>query len=219
MSDWRCAAAKIERERRGGSGHEGNSAASAMSCLARGCRRSKRGSRLPEEPTALTERPSIRRRPEPPQQAPLEGSWGVSDPLLFASQPLRGCSRGSLTPRRPCLPRDRGRTFAGGRIGGRSRPACKVRPRSCVQVKRRRSQAAHRRDRTSVAVVSPPWPASCLPALAPQPPERFRITRPSGASRSSRAIRTITASMVGSLSFPSRRLADAQPAPRARLRP
>ena len=44
-------------------------------------------------------------------------------------------------------------------------------------------------------------------------------TRPSGATARDRTSRTITLAMVGSLSFPSRRLAGARPTPVAWLRP
>ena len=43
--------------------------------------------------------------------------------------------------------------------------------------------------------------------------------RPSGATARDRTSRTITLAMVGSLSFPSRRLAGARPTPVAWLRP
>lgn len=106
-------------------------------------------------------------------------------------------------------------TVVAGKNRATQRSACKVWPRTCVQLSGGAYTTAQHRDRASVAVVLSPRPALCQP--------RSRDSRPSLPHhapqrhiRIERVTRTITPLMVGSPSFPSRRL---RLTPEAWLRP
>lgn len=142
---------------------------------------------------------------EPWRERPRRG-------LAFASsRELEGRSRHGLSVSARGQPADRCRREE----SATRRTACKVWPRTCVQLSGDPYTTAHHRDAASVAVVSlPGWrcasharaiAARAIPHHAPQ--RHIRIER---------VTRTITPLMVGSLSFPSRRL---RPTPEAWLRP
>ena len=145
---------------------------------------------------------------------------GVSDPpISSARQPAR--EGGSLTPSFVGVCAWTPRRVVSYR---RNRPSqrsawCKVRRRTCVQLtgnaRTNRTITDVRPPPSSVTLaglcarLAPAIAAGAIPHYAPHRRINYRAERNP----------TITRSMIGSLSFPSRRLAGARPAPQARLRP
>lgn len=133
------------------------------------------------------------------RQRSIQDIRGVSDPPHSRDGRPTAPPRGSLTPRLSVSQSDLAAALIKRDYGARVPASCKVSPRSGVQVIRRRPRSAHRRLSLG-RPQRPPRSRASARAFPQQAPQRRDRTR-----------RTITCSMVGSLSSPSRLSASLRP--------